>query len=63
MTKQDLTEHTLAVWQPRTARRLSTEDAREITENMTGFFTVLAEWARREARARDVSVENGEGPR
>ena len=43
MTKQELTEHTIAVWQPRHRRRLSKEDAREITENITGFFTNL--WA------------------
>jgi len=48
MTKQELTEHTIAVWQQRTPRRLSTEDAREITENLTGFFTILAEWSRKE---------------
>lgn len=50
MTKQELTEHTNAVWQPRLRRRLSNEDAREIAENMTGFFTILAEWSRQEGR-------------
>lgn len=48
MTKQELTEHTIAVWQPRLRRRLSKEDAREITENITGFFAILAEWSRQE---------------
>ena len=48
MTKQELTEHTLAVWQPRTARQLSAEDAREITENLTRFFTILSQWSRKE---------------
>ena len=50
MTKQELTEHTIAVWQPRHRRRLSKEDAREITENITGFFAILAEWSRQEGR-------------
>ena len=50
MTKQELTEHTVATWQPRLRRRLSNEDAREITENITGFFTILAEWSRQEGR-------------
>lgn len=50
MTKQELTEHTIAVWQPRLRRRLTNEDAREITENITGFFTILAEWFRQEGR-------------
>ena len=48
MTKQELTEHTIAVWQPRLRRHLSKEDAREIAENITGFFTILAEWSRQE---------------
>ena len=48
MTKQELTEHTIATWQPRLRRRLSNEDAREIAENLTGFFTILAEWSHRE---------------
>ena len=50
MTKQELTDHTIATWQPRLRRRLSKEDAREITENITGFFTILAEWSHREGR-------------
>ena len=50
MAKQELTEHTIAVWQPRLRRRLTNEDAREITENLTGFFTILAEWSHREGR-------------
>ena len=48
MTKQELTEHTVAVWQPRLRRPLSNEDVREITENITGFFAILAEWSRQE---------------
>ena len=48
MTKQQLTDHTLAVWQSRTSHRLTNEDAREITENITGFFAILAEWSRKE---------------
>ena len=48
MTKQELTEQTITVWQPRTPRRLSNEDAREIAENLSGFFAVLAEWSRNE---------------
>jgi hypothetical protein len=50
MTKQQLTEHTIAVWQPRTPRHLSTEDAREITENLTGFFSILTEWSYQESQ-------------
>jgi hypothetical protein len=43
--KDDLFRRTRAVWQPRLGRDLSREDARQIAENMTGFFTVLAEWS------------------
>ncbi len=50
MTKQELTEHTIATWQPRLRRRLSNEDAREITENLTGFFAILAEWSLQDGR-------------
>lgn len=37
---------TLAVWQPRLGRNVSHEDARQILENATGFFKILAEWSR-----------------
>ena len=46
-----LLERTRAVWQPRLGRDLSREDARQITENVTGFFTLLAEWSRAEKAA------------
>lgn len=48
MTKKELTENTIAVWQPRLRRRLSSEDAREIAGNITGFFSTLVEWSRQE---------------
>ena len=65
MTKQELTEHTITVWQLRTPRRLSKEDAREITENLTGFFAILADWSRKEgydcavANCPNVTVSRG----
>ena len=42
---------TRKVWQPRIGRNLTNEDARHITENVTGFFAILAEWSRAELRA------------
>ena len=33
---------------PRLGRDLSREDARQIAENVTGFFAILAEWSRAE---------------
>lgn len=59
MTKNELNEHTIAVWQPRTSRRLSKEDAREITENLTGFFDILAEWSRKEGCERADTQDSG----
>ena len=46
--KDDLIQRTRQLWQPRLARDLSREDARQITANITGFFSVLAEWSRAE---------------
>jgi len=31
-------------WQARSGRKVSREDARQITENLTGFFSVLERW-------------------
>src|ERR1700686_2054959 len=44
----DFLDETIAVWQPLSQRPLTREDAREITENMVGFFSVLREWAEAE---------------
>ena len=56
------------VWQSRLGRDLSREDTRQIAENVTGFFKILAEWALAEAPspANDpgkpaVSVTEGAG--
>ena len=51
MANQDFNKRTRELWQPRTSRELTEEDAREMTENVSGFFRLLAEWdleARRE---------------
>jgi hypothetical protein len=44
---------TLEVWSRRSSRPLTEEDARQMTENMVGFFRVLLEW---KARKRAASV-------
>ena len=61
-TGADRTHHRrLATTYP---RRLSNEDAREITENLTGFFTILAQWSRQEGRDRaDATASGGRGGR
>lgn len=53
--KNNLILKTLGVWRPRTASRLSEEDARNIAENIAGFFTILLEW-----EAREKEKENTE---
>ena len=44
----DLFDRTREVWQPRIGRNLTDEDARQIAENVTGFFAIVAEWSRAE---------------
>ena len=41
-----LIDQTIDLWQPRSQRGISPEDARQVVENVTGFFNILAEWAR-----------------
>ena len=53
----NLIDRTRKVWQPRTARDLTNEDARQITENITGFFNILAEWSRADVPA--AANDNG----
>jgi hypothetical protein len=43
-----LIDRTRTVWQPRLGRDLTREDARQIAENVTGFFAILGEWSRAE---------------
>ena len=54
-----LLDEALDIFQPRTQRRLTREDAREIYVNLTGFFRVLQDWdrAERERQARDAGSE------
>ncbi|RRI05402.1 hypothetical protein EH240_05790 [Mesorhizobium tamadayense] len=41
-----LLERTVQLVEARTGRSLSKEDARQIVENVSGFFRILAEWQR-----------------
>ena len=47
----NLIDRTRQVWQSRIRRCLTDEDARQIAENVTGFFAILAEWSRVELPA------------
>jgi hypothetical protein len=49
--KGELIGRTCKFWQPRLGRDLGPEDARQIAANVTGFFSVLAEWSRAEIPA------------
>ena len=65
-SESELIGRTRQVWQPRLGRDLSREDARQIAENVTGFFSVLAEWSRAEMpvpandTGKPAASENGE---
>lgn len=48
----DLVEKARHVFQKRTSRKLTNEDARQMLENLTGFFRVLLEWDRAERRSQ-----------
>jgi hypothetical protein len=43
-TQKQLIDQTLEFWQARSPQTLTREDAREIIENVTGFFRILQEW-------------------
>ena len=43
-----LREAARRVLQPRTSRRLSEEDLRQVAENLTGFFALLRKWGEAE---------------
>ena len=59
--QEDQTEsvgRTIALFQARTTRRLTAEDARQITANLTGFFRVLSQWAANEAPEKGSQAPN-----
>ncbi len=55
-------QETVEFWQPRTARKLTREDARQMVENVTGFFQVLAEWDAKAKAAHAASEAHAETP-
>jgi hypothetical protein len=42
----DIIHQSIAFWNERTGQEISPEDARQMVVNVSGFFTVLAEWER-----------------
>ncbi len=49
--KADFLDQTVTFWQPRTSRKLTREDGRQIAENVSGFFRILLEWEAAERSA------------
>ena len=48
IANENLIDRTIELWQPRLRRELSREDARQILENVTGFFSLLSQWSKSE---------------
>jgi len=44
MYSEDTIRETAEFWSRKAGKRISDEDAREILVNISGFFSVLAEW-------------------
>jgi hypothetical protein len=42
--KSDLIDQTIHLWRGRSEGAISREDAREMINNVSGFFEVLADW-------------------
>jgi hypothetical protein len=49
----NLIDRTIEVWQPRLRRNVSPDEARQIARNVTGFFSILAEWSEQPEAAND----------
>jgi hypothetical protein len=60
-SKDELIRWTRQVWEPRIGHDLNREDARQISENLAGFFSTLAEWARAEKAAKDAGGPDASG--
>ena len=55
-SKRQFLERTKQFWQARTGKPLSDEDAREMIENITGFFKILMRW---DQEAKDRTKSSG----
>jgi hypothetical protein len=51
-------EAAIAFWQPRVSKALSAEDARQINENIAGYFSLLAAWDADRPSAEAVQLKN-----
>lgn len=64
MSKETKTfiEKTIDAWQPGYKRKLTSEDARQIAENMNGFFNTLMEWEKNERVKNTPDKKSGLHP-
>lgn len=53
----ELVEKARTVFQKRTSKTLTNEDARQMLENLTGFFRVLLEWDRAQSRRTTIPAQ------
>jgi len=57
---------TIALWRHRMGREVSREEARQMAENVTGFFSVLDDWSRGEtctaANENEQPTASGDKP-
>jgi hypothetical protein len=53
----NIIDETANFWSRRSGRAISQEDARQIVENVAGFFSVLSEWEAAERRAIACNVD------
>lgn len=53
-----LHDEAIALFQQRTKRKLTREDGREITKNLTGFIQVLLAWDRAERAAQPKELDH-----
>jgi hypothetical protein len=55
----ELIEQTITVFENRTGRSYSCEDARQAVENISGFFRVLQEWVEAEDNSKSEELSTG----
>jgi hypothetical protein len=58
-TRNNFLESTRQFWQSRTERQLTIEDARQIAENVVGYFRLLLEWQAAERRPPSELPQEG----
>jgi len=59
---QEVIHKTKELWQKKAGKTISSEEARMIIRNVTGFFDILLEWQEKEKESRVNSLkikENG----